>query len=100
MPPRLNVLSLTRAIPYRPKAQTHWGVRPQIRAAPAPYRAFSSARDLRTDAEKEATQPLPHISQEAAKTAEIEGKEGPDLEQGTPVADVSKFWNGFQMSNS
>lgn len=31
---------------------------------------------------------LPHISEEAAATAQAKGESGPDLEQGTPVEDV------------
>jgi small subunit ribosomal protein S7 len=30
-----------------------------------------------------------HVSEEAAKMAKIQGGEGPDLSQGTPVQDVS-----------
>lgn len=35
-------------------------------------------------------QPLPHVSEEAAETAEIMGLEGPDIEQGTPVEEIVK----------
>lgn len=36
------------------------------------------------------TDQLPHVSEEAAKVAEITGKNGPDLEQGTPIEEVRK----------
>jgi len=94
MPPRLNVFSIARAIPYRPRPQTQWRIQPHIRVAPTPYRGFADARDPRVaEEEKEAAQPLPHVSQEAAKTAEITGHEGPDLEQGTPIEEVSGSGN-------
>ena len=34
------------------------------------------------------TQQQEHVSEEAAKMAKIQGKEGPDVEQGTPVQEV------------
>ncbi len=35
---------------------------------------------------------LPHVSEEAAATGKITGEGGPDLEQGTPVQEVS-IWS-------
>ena len=35
------------------------------------------------------TQQQEHVTEEAAKMAKIQGKEGPDVEQGTPVQEVS-----------
>ena len=32
---------------------------------------------------------LPHVSEEAAATSKIQGDAGPDLDQGTPVGEVS-----------
>ena len=32
---------------------------------------------------------LPHVSEEAAKTAEIMGGQGPDISKGTPVEEVA-----------
>jgi hypothetical protein len=92
MPPRLNVLSIARQIPYRPRPQCQWRVPPAIRPLPSQCRAFADQkapppqaadRSKRPDAE-----PLPHVSEEAAKIAEIQGQEGPDLSQGTPVEEV------------
>ena len=33
---------------------------------------------------------LPHVSEEAAATSKIQGDEGPDLSQGTPVQEVAQ----------
>ncbi|KAF2449637.1 30S ribosomal protein-like protein S7 [Karstenula rhodostoma CBS 690.94] len=95
MPPRLNVLSLARTIPYRPKAQAQWLSRPTMRLAPTQTRAYSDAksedkvpaadRSKRIDAK-----PLGHVSEEASQMADITGGEGPDLSQGTPVQDIVK----------
>ncbi|KAF2198645.1 ribosomal protein S7 [Delitschia confertaspora ATCC 74209] len=87
MPPRLNVLSLTRGIPFRPKPQTPWRFQPSTPVVPVQYRAFADARDGSKGAD---STPLPHVTEEAAKIAKIEGKSGPDLEQGTPVAEIVK----------
>ena len=32
-----------------------------------------------------------HVSEEAAKMAKIQGKDGPDIDQGTPVQEVSGY---------
>lgn len=48
-------------------------------------------------------EPLPHASEEAAEISRImEGEacgevRGPELEQGTPVVDVSLYWSLFDM---
>jgi small subunit ribosomal protein S7 len=58
-----------------------------VRAAPAHYRAFSDSKDSpKVDPNNADT--LPHVSEEAAKTAEIMGEQGPQVEQGTPVEEV------------
>ncbi|KAF2193480.1 ribosomal protein S7 [Zopfia rhizophila CBS 207.26] len=92
MPPRLNILSFARSIPYRPKSQAQWHVQPTIRAAPSQSRAFSDPKDPpSTDrSTRIGSQPLPDVSEEAAKTAEIKGAQGPELEKGTPVGEVVK----------
>lgn len=43
------------------------------------------------------TQQQEHVSEEAAKIAKIQGGEGPDLEQGTPVEEVSNHHRLMQM---
>jgi small subunit ribosomal protein S7 len=85
MPPKLNVLSFSRSIPYRPKPQSVVRVAPQGRfysdakdAPPGP-----ADRSHRIDAE-----PIAHVSEEAAAMAEIRGEEGPDMTRGTPVEEV------------
>ena len=37
------------------------------------------------------TQPLPHVSEEAAKAADITGSKGPEIEQGTLVEEVCRI---------
>ena len=95
MPPRLNVLSIARSIPYRPKVQAQWLPRPLTRFAPTQIRTYSDAKDSKEPATGDRSkrldaQPLPHVSEEAAQMAEITGGEGPDLSQGTPVQEVVK----------
>lgn len=95
MPPRLNVLNFARAIPYRPKPQAQWLPRPATRLAPTQTRTYSDAKDTKevpaADRSKRLdAQPLPHVSEEAAKMADITGGEGPDLSQGTPVQEIVK----------
>lgn len=34
------------------------------------------------------TEPLPHVSEEASEMAKIQGKQSPEIEQGTPVEEV------------
>ncbi|KAF2276926.1 30S ribosomal protein-like protein S7 [Westerdykella ornata] len=88
MPPRLSVVSFARSLPLRPRAQSQWIAQPFVRAAPTPIRPFSTSKDS-TDA-------LPHISEEAARTAKIKGEQEPDLEQGTPVEEVVKHDKALQ----
>jgi hypothetical protein len=90
MPPRLNVTSLARSMPLRPRPQVQWPVRCTTRFLPQQCRPYSDSttsgatdRSAKIDAK-----PEDHVSQEAAKTAEIMGEEGPDLSRGTPVEDV------------
>jgi small subunit ribosomal protein S7 len=91
MPPKLNVLSFSRSIPYRPKPQSQWRGQPVVRVAPQ-GRFYSDTKDAppgpadrshRIDAE-----PIAHVSEEAAVMAEIRGEEGPDMTRGTPVEEV------------
>ncbi|KAF2643561.1 ribosomal protein S7 [Massarina eburnea CBS 473.64] len=94
MPPRLNILSLARAIPYRTKPQTQWLPRPAIRTATPQFRAYSDSKEPQPPAADRSTRidakPLPHVSEEAAQMAEITGTEGPDINQGTPVHEIVK----------
>lgn len=93
MPPRLNVLSFARPSPYRSKPQPQWLSRPATRLAPPQARSYSDSKEppappAADRSKREDAQPLPHVSEEAAKVAEITGSEGPDINQGTPVEEV------------
>ncbi|KAF2110587.1 30S ribosomal protein-like protein S7 [Lophiotrema nucula] len=92
MPPRLNLLSFSRQIPYRPKPQTQWRIQPAVRIAPAQCRAYVDAKDpAPADRSKRVdAKPLDTVSDEARATSEVMGETGPETEQGTPVEDVVK----------
>ncbi|KAF2261994.1 ribosomal protein S7 [Lojkania enalia] len=90
MPPRLNILSASRSIPYRRRPQSQWVFQPGLRAAPVQCRAYSDSNLPNDRSKKSSAQPLEHITEESAKTAEIIGNEGPDIDQGTPVQEVVK----------
>ncbi|KAF2744723.1 ribosomal protein S7 [Sporormia fimetaria CBS 119925] len=90
MPPRISLFSLARSIPYRTKPQAQWSVQPLVRA-PQQCRTFADSKDSTTAKQTDANaQPLPHITEESAKTAKIMGEKGPDISQGTPVEEVVK----------
>jgi small subunit ribosomal protein S7 len=58
---------------------------------PLLQRSFADAsKDLpkSPDGKGPTTDQLPHVSQEAAATADITGEAGPDITQGTPVNEV------------
>ena len=89
MPPRLNVFAFARSVPYRTRAQLQCLPRPTVRLAPLQTRSYSDSKETPADRSKRIdAQPLPHVSEEAAKMAEITGSEGPDLSQGTPIEEV------------
>lgn len=89
MPPRLNLLSFTRAIPLRPRPQAQW-LRPVARMTSPQIRPYSDSKDppAADRAKREDSQPAPHVSEEAATMAKITGSSGPDLSQGTPIEEV------------
>ncbi|KAF2689950.1 ribosomal protein S7 [Lentithecium fluviatile CBS 122367] len=91
MPPRLNLLGFTRAIPIQPKPQTQW-LRPVVRMSSPQIRAYSDSKEppAADRSKRPDSKPLPHVSQEAATMAKITGTEGPDLSQGTPVEEIVK----------
>lgn len=99
MPPRLNLLQFARPLPYRPKPQVPlWG--PQApRPLASPSRSFSDAKDQATSkpVQKHSEQ-LDSVSQEAAKTAEITGFKGPDVDAGTPVEEVCQIFEHLRDS--
>lgn len=93
MPPQLNFFALSRPIVFRPRTSSQWRAQPVIRTVASQCRAYSDSKDpapadrsKRNDAK-----PLDHVSEEAAQTAKIMGEEGPDVNQGTPVEEVSRF---------
>jgi small subunit ribosomal protein S7 len=91
MPPRLNLTSLSRNIAFRPKPQVQWPARSALRVAPSQFRLYadSKAPPAADRSKKLDSEPIEHVSEEAAKTAQIMGQKGPDVDQGTPVEDVS-----------
>jgi small subunit ribosomal protein S7 len=91
MPPPLNMCSFARAIPLRPRPQAQW-LRPVVRMSSPQLRTYSDSKEpLAADRSKRIdSQPLPHVSEEAATMAEITGGEGPDLSQGTPIEEVGR----------
>ena len=86
MPPRTIVSAFSRSIAFRPKPQIQWPARSSLRVAPTQSRTYADAQDRSHNPKSE---PIEHVSEEAAKTAQIMGEEGPDVNQGTPVEDVS-----------
>ena len=57
-----------------------------------PYSAQNQPEKLPQASGREGpnTQPQEHVSEEAAKMAKMQGQEGPDLDQGTPVQEILK----------
>jgi small subunit ribosomal protein S7 len=89
MPPRLNVTSLARAVPFRPRPQIQWSARPATRFTPSQCRPYSDSKTPSNDrSHKLDAQPADHISEEKAKTKEAMGEQGPDMSRGTPIEEV------------
>jgi small subunit ribosomal protein S7 len=90
MPPRLNLLSASRALPIRPKASTErW--RSSIVFQGSRFRSYAdSSKDLPVSSDEKGpnTDQAPHVSEEAAATAKVMGEDGPDLNQGTPLEEI------------
>jgi hypothetical protein len=93
MPPRLSITTFARSITLRPKPQVQWPARPAMRFSPSQCRPYSDSKTSGANdrSKKIDAQPADHVSEEAAKTAEIMGEEGPDMSRGTPVEDVSSL---------
>ena len=91
MPPTTTMIPTFRACAFRPRAIRSSNAVIGIKR-PA-YRCFA---DDKMPAAGEGNMgpnmgQQEHVSEEAAKMAEIQGKDGPDIEgQGTPVQDVSR----------
>ena len=93
MPPRLYLLSIPRTIAFRPKVPVSaWCNERTTKILPL-CRNFADSKDPpAVDRSKNIdTQPLPHVSEEAAKTAGITGSKGPEIEQGTLVEEVRRI---------
>ncbi|GAB7350370.1 hypothetical protein MBLNU459_g0997t1 [Dothideomycetes sp. NU459] len=94
MPPRINLFTASRGLAYRPRPSAVPAL--AMRAQPSVYRTYASdpSKDLPVAAEQEPVGPnmqqQEHVSEEAAKMANITGGEGPDLTQGTPVQELLK----------
>ena len=93
MPPRLYLLSIPRTIALRPKVPVSaWRNERTTRILPlcrnfADWKVPPAAgRSKNID-----TQPLPHVSEEAAKMADITGSKGPEIEQRAPVEEVRRI---------
>ncbi|KAI9780593.1 MAG: hypothetical protein M1816_002813 [Peltula sp. TS41687] len=83
MPLRLTLLRPARPLPIR-------SLRSRVTIL-HPSQQFRSRQISGTSRKlSEEEPPIPHVSEEAAKTAEITGEEGPDIGQGTPVTEILK----------
>jgi len=91
MPPRITITTFTRSIAFRPRPQFRLPAPHAARFAPSLCRSYadSTTSGANDRSKKVDAQPADHISEEAAKTAEIMGEEGPDMSKGTPIEDVS-----------
>lgn len=87
MPPPLTPLRLRT---LRPRAQVFFACSNPTRSRRS-YAAQNKPEELTKAPAGEKgpnTQQQEHVSEEAAKTAAIEGREGPDASVGTPVQEV------------
>jgi small subunit ribosomal protein S7 len=92
MPPRLYLLSIPQTIAFRPKAPVSaWRNEWTTRILPL-CRNFADSKDPLAGRSKNIdTQPLPHVSEEAARRADITGSKGPEIEQRAPVEEVRRI---------
>jgi len=93
MPPRFNPFGASRTLALRPRKSAVITF-PNARQPLCRGYASDPSKDLPVSQSEEPIGPnmanSDHVSEEAAKMAKIQGKEGPDLEQGTPVQDILK----------
>lgn len=88
MQPRLSLFTASRLLCIRSKTPaTQWRV---LKKPPGDFtrRTYGSKDSANVDRSGPNTDQLPHVSEEAAKVAEITGEKGPELEQGTPIEEV------------
>lgn len=93
--PALNSLPVLRSCAFRPRQTLLRPSNAVIGIKRPAHRCFADGKsaDLPTadqDAVGPNMQQQEHVSEEAAKMAKIQGGEGPDMSQGTPVQDVSE----------
>ena|SRR5204862_824215 len=80
MPPRLTLYQTARSFCLRSRPLRGSFIPLAFRS----QRTFAESKDPKGSSEDV----LPHVSEEAAKTGEITGDAGPEIEQGTPVIEV------------
>ncbi|KAK8165370.1 ribosomal protein S7 domain-containing protein [Phyllosticta citrichinensis] len=91
MPPRTSLIASARSLALRPKPVVpQWHA---ARFAPVVRRGFADDSSQPKNDSKPApkgpnTEPLPHVSEEARDMAKIQGKQSPEIEQGTPIDEV------------
>ena len=89
MPPRIYIPRFAKAFPHRPRiAIERWRIDGGVQSPL--IRTYANSKDLPESEDNKGpnTEQLPHVSEEASGMAKSMGKEGPDLEQGTPVDEV------------
>lgn len=91
--PALNPLPVLRNCAFRPRQSLLRPSNAVIGVKRPAHRSFADKKSDLPTADKDAVGPnmqqAEHVSEEAAKMAKIQGGEGPDMSQGTPVQDVS-----------
>lgn len=97
--PAINPLPVLRSCAYRPRQPLLRSTNAVVGVKRPAHRSFADNKsgDLPA-ADKGAVGPnmqqQEHVSEEAAKIAQVQGGSGPDLNQGTPVQDVSGYEMG------
>jgi small subunit ribosomal protein S7 len=90
--PAINPIPVLRTCAFRPRATVLHPSNAVIGVKRTAYRSFADKSHDLPKAEKGEVGPnmqqAEHVSEEAAKMANIQGGEGPDMSQGTPVQDV------------
>lgn len=100
MPPRIPLTRTARTGIFRSTSTI-----PSYQAIPLRFRCISSDDKPLPTLDKPALGPnqdqLPHVSEEAATMGKITGEGGPELDQGTPVEEVtSPPWGALKDSNA
>ncbi|KJX98183.1 30S ribosomal protein S7 [Zymoseptoria brevis] len=92
--PAINPIPVLRACAFRPRQTVLRPSNAVIGVKRPAYRSFADKSSDLPKADEGAVGPnmnqAEHVSEEAAKMANITGNEGPDLTQGTPVQDILK----------